>query len=73
MRLIAHEPHCKASSQRRKHQSPGKGSGPRALIAVCDKAIRMLYRILTDHAPYDPKKDKSIAEDYAAQRQAASA
>jgi transposase len=71
MRPIAHAPHFKAYYQRRKQQSPGKGSGQRALIAVCDKAIRMIYRILTDHAPYDPKKDKSIAEYYAAQRQAA--
>jgi transposase len=71
MRLIAHEPHCTAYYQRRKHQSPGKGSGQRALIAVCDTTIRMIYRILTDHAPYDPKKEKSIADDYAAQRKAA--
>lgn len=71
MRLIAHEPHFKAYYQRRKQQSPGKGAGQRALIAVCDKTIRMIYRILTDHALYDPKKDKSIAAYYAAQRQAA--
>jgi transposase len=71
MRLIAHEPHFKAYYQRRKHQSPGKGSGQRALIAVCDKTIRMIYRILTDHAPYDPQKEKSIADYYAAQRKAA--
>ena len=71
MRLIAHEPPFQAYYQRRKQQSPGKGSGQRALIAVCDKTIRMIYRILRDHAPYNPKKDKSIAEYYAAQRQAA--
>jgi len=40
-------------------------------MAVCDKTLRMLYRILTDHAPYDPQKDKSIAQYYAAQRKAA--
>jgi transposase len=71
LRLVAPEPHCTASSQRRKHQSPGKGAGQRALIAVCDKTIRMISRILTDAAPYDPKKDQSIAEYYAAQRKAA--
>jgi len=71
MRLIAHEPPFHAYYQRRKHQSPGKGAGQRALIAVCDKTVRMIYRILIDHAPYNPKKDKSIAEYYAAQRQAA--
>jgi transposase len=71
LRLVAHEPHCKTYYQRRKHQSPGKGAGQRALMAVCDKTIRMIYRILTDHAPYTPQKDQSIAEYYAAQRKAA--
>jgi transposase len=71
LRLVAHEPHFKAYYARRKQQSPGKGAGQRALMAVCDKTLRMIYRILTDHAPYDPKKDQSIAEYYAAQRQAA--
>jgi transposase len=42
MRLIAHAPHFKAYYQRRKHQSPGKGAGQRALIAVCDTTIRMI-------------------------------
>jgi len=72
-RLIAHAPPFKAYSQRRTPQAPGKGSGQRALIAVCDKTLRMIYRILTEHAPYNPKKDKRIADYYAAQRQAASA
>jgi len=71
LRLIAHEPHFQAYYQRRKHQSPGKGSGQRALIAVCDKTIRMIYRILTDHVPYNPQKDQSIAAYYAAQQPAA--
>jgi len=71
LRLVAHEPHFTAYYERRKHQSPGKGAGQRALMAVCDKTLRMLYRILTDHAPYDPQKDKSIAQYYAAQRKAA--
>jgi transposase len=71
LRLIAHEPHFQAYYQRRKHQSPGKGAGQRALIAVCDKTIRMIYRILTDHVPYNPQKDQSIAAYYAAQQHAA--
>jgi transposase len=71
LRLIAHEPHFAAYYQRRKHQSPGKGAGQRALIAVCDKTIRMVYRILIDRAPYAPKKDQRIAAYYAAQRPAA--
>ena len=72
LRLVAHDPHCRAYAQRRKHQSPGKGAGQRALMAVCDKTLRMIYRILTDHVPYDPQKDQSIAAYYAAQRKAAS-
>lgn len=71
LRLVAHEPHFTAYYQRRKHQSPGKGAGQRALIAVCDKTIRMIYRILTDYEPYDPKKGQSIAASYAAQQKAA--
>jgi hypothetical protein len=71
LRLIAHEPHFTAYYQRRKHQSPGKGAGQRALMAVCDKTIRMISRILTDRTPYAPKKDQRIAAYYAAQRQAA--
>ena len=42
LRLVAHEPHFKAYYERRKHQSPGKGAGRRAVIAVCDKIIRMI-------------------------------
>jgi transposase len=47
-RLVAHEPHCRAYHQRRKPQSPGTGAGQRALVAVSDKVIRMIYRLLTD-------------------------
>jgi len=71
LRLVAHEPHFKAYYERRKHQSPGKGAGLRAVIAVCDKIIRMIYRILTDHTPYAPQKDQIIAQYYAAQSKAA--
>ena len=42
LRLVAPDPHCTTSSQRRQHQSAGTGAGQRALIAVCDKTIRML-------------------------------
>jgi transposase len=71
LRLVAHEPHFSAYYQRRKQQTPGKGAGQRALMAVCDKTIRMIYRILTDQVAYTPKKDQSIAAYYAAQRKAA--
>ena len=71
LRLVAHEAHFQSYYARRKHQSPGKGSGQRALMAVCDKVIRMTYRILIDHAPYSPTKDQTIARYYAAHRKAA--
>jgi transposase len=70
-RLVAHEPHFSAYHQRRKQLSPGKGAGQRALVAVSDKVIRMIYRILTAKEAYTPKKDQMIAQYYAAQRKAA--
>lgn len=70
-RLVAHEPHFRAYHQRRKQQSPGKGAGQRALVAVSAKVSRMIYRILTDKEVYTPQKDPRIAPDYAAQRKAA--
>jgi transposase len=70
-RLVAHEPHFRAYYQRRKQQSPGKGAGQRALVAVADKVIRMIYRILTAKEVYTPQKDQMIAQYYAAQHKAA--
>jgi transposase len=70
-RLVAHEPHFRAYHQRRKQQSPGKGAGQRALVAVSDTVIRMIYRILTAKEAYTPQQDQMIAQYYAAQRKAA--
>jgi transposase len=71
LRLVAHEAHLQSYDARRQHQSPGKGSGQRALMAVCDQVIRMIYRLLIDQAPYAPTKDQTIARYYAARRKAA--
>jgi transposase len=71
-RLVAHAPHFRAYHQRRTQQSPGKGAGQRALGAVSDKVIRMIYRILTDKEAYTPQKDQMLAPYDAAQRKAAS-
>jgi transposase len=71
LRLVAHEPHFTAYDARRKTPSPGKGAGQRALMAVCDKLIRMISRLLTAQAPYTPQKDQHSARYSAAQRQAA--
>jgi len=62
-RLVAHAPHCSAYHQRRKQQSPGKGAGQRALVAVAAKVIRMSYRILTAKEAYLPTQDQMIAQD----------
>jgi transposase len=71
LRLVAHAPHFKSDYERRKPHSPGKGAGQRALMAVCDNAIRRIDRILLDQAPYSPTKDQTIARYYAAPRKAA--
>jgi transposase len=70
-RLVAHAPHFRAYHQRRKPLSPGKGAGQRALVAVSDKVMRMISRLLTAKEAYTPQKDQMIAPYYAAQRQAA--
>ena len=64
-------PPFKAYHQRKKQQSPGKGAGQRALIAVSDKIIRIIYRLLTDQTTYSPNKDQSIAQYYAAKQKVA--
>jgi hypothetical protein len=71
MRLVAYDPHFKSLFLRRKQNSPGKGAGQRALVAVSDKIIRIVYRILKDNAEYSPKKDRLIAKQYGTLKKAA--
>jgi transposase len=70
-RLVAHEPNFKAYHQRKKQLSPGKGAGQRALIAVSDNIIRIIYRILTNKEGYSTTKDQRVAAYDAARRKAA--
>jgi transposase len=70
-RGVAHEGHFKTFHERRKKRSPGKGAGQRALVAVCDKVIRIIYRMLKDRGRYNPKRDHIIAQYYETQRKAA--
>jgi transposase len=70
-RLVAFDPQFKALHQRKKQNSPGKGSGQRALIAVSDKIIRIVYRILKDNTNYSSKKDQVIARQYGTLKKAA--
>ena len=71
LRLVAFDPNFQKLYYRRRKNSPGKGAGQRALIAICDKVLRIVYRMLTDNAPYAPAKDKMIAAYYKEQRKAA--
>jgi transposase len=71
MRLVAHEPKFKEYFQLCKKKSPGKGAGIRALTSVCDKLLRIIYRMLKNNEKYLPGKDKIIEEYYIQQRKAA--
>lgn len=71
LRLIAHDEHFKAYFNRCKKRSPGKGEGLRAMMAVCDKALRIIFRILKYQEKYTPEKDKINAEFYRKQQKAA--
>lgn len=71
MRLVGHEPQFKEYFQRTKKKTPGKGAGQRALIAVSDKVLRIIYRMLKDHEPYTPTKDQQIKNHYEKTRKAA--
>lgn len=71
LRLVAHDEHFKAYFQRCKQRSPGKGAGLRAMMAVCDKSLRIIFRILKYQEKYQPEKDKNIAEFYQRQQKAA--
>ncbi len=71
LRLVAHDPDFKALHQRRKANSPGKGAPRRALMAVCDKVIRIVYRMLKDNIPYLPKMDYLYASQYGTLKKAA--
>ena len=70
-RVVAHEGHFKTLHERRKKRSPGKGAGQRALVAVSDKVIRIIYRMLKDQERYNPRRDHIIAQYYETQRKAA--
>jgi len=71
LRLVAYDPCFKALHTRRKTNSPGKGAPRRALMAVCDKVIRIVYRMLKDNVPYLPKMDHYYASQYGTLKKAA--
>jgi len=71
LRLVAHEPPFTALHLRRKQRSPGKGAGQRALMAVCDKILRIIYRMLANQEDYCPQRDKQLADYYGQNTQVA--
>lgn len=68
LRLIAFEPGFIALYQRRRKQSPGKAAGMRALMAVNDKILRVVFRMLKDHHRYAPQIDIATTAFYEAQK-----
>jgi transposase len=64
LRLVAHDPHFQSLFERRKKSSPGKGAGQRALVAISDKILRIVYRMLKEQEPYSPAKDNVVAAVY---------
>ena len=57
--------------ERRKASSPGKGAKSRALMAVADKLVRVIFAMLRDGRVYDPHHDQKIKEVYSRLRMAA--
>ena len=49
---------------RRQQASPGRGSKPRALVAVADKLLRVLFAMLRDQKEYNPGHDSEVATAY---------
>lgn len=64
LRLISFDPNFQSLFERRKNSSPGKGAGQRALVAISDKVLRIIYRMLKNQEKYTPVKDKIVAAYY---------
>lgn len=64
MQVIKHKGAFKTLYERKKKNSPGRGSGKRALIAVCDKLIRVSWAILKKGGIYQKDYDKKIKAIY---------
>lgn len=56
---------------RRQKNSPGRGAKKRALIAVSDKIVRVVFAMLRDGKPYDSNQDQQLKERYSQLRKAA--
>ncbi len=56
---------------RRQESSPGLGSKKRALIAVSDKLVRVIFAMLRDQRRYDANRDQLMERRYAQLKRAA--
>ncbi len=52
--------------KRRLQSSPGRGAKARALMAVADKLVRVVFAMERDQQPYDSFQDQRTAKRYAA-------
>lgn len=71
LRLIAHVPEFKVIFESYKKKSPGKGSGLRGMMVVCDKVLRIIYAMLSKNEVYQEKTDKRTAAFYKKLKKAA--
>jgi len=64
VQLVGHDAYFKAYFERKKKASPGPGSGKRALVAVADKMLRIIYRMLVTREDYSPDVHQRLEERY---------
>ncbi len=57
--------------ERRQANSPGRGAKKRALIAVCDKLVRVIFAMVRDHRAYDRHHDQQVEVLYQPRKKAA--
>jgi len=71
LNVIKYEGPFRDLYERRLKSSPGRGAKARALMAVADKLVRVIFAVVRDQRPYDSRQDQRTAERYAAPRRAA--
>ena len=64
LQVIKDKGQFKELYERKKKNSPGKGSGKRALVAVSDKVNKIAWAILTRGGVYQKDYDKKIKKKY---------
>lgn len=62
--LVRYEGPFQELYRRKQKRSPGKGSKKRALVAVSDKLLRVLFAMVRDNRSYDAAVDEETARRY---------